>query len=147
MRAVKRSALVAQSSERLFALINDIEAYPRFVPWCTSARIESRTDTEIVATLGIKRGPLKTEFTTRNTLTPPNRIGMELVRGPFQALGGEWRLTPIGSPSGAQGTKIELELRFAFANSVSALVFEPLFEQTAASLVDAFVARARAVPG
>ena len=143
MRAVKRSALVAQSSERLFALINDIEAYPRFVPWCTSARIESRADHEIVATLGVRRGPLKTEFTTRNTLVPYSRVGLELVRGPFRELSGEWRLTPIGALTGAQGTKIELELRFAFANSISALVFEPLFGETAASLVDAFVARAR----
>jgi len=142
MRAVKRSALVAQPPERLFALINDIEAYPRFVPWCTSARVESRSESEIIATLGVKRGPLKTEFTTRNTLEPCKRVVMQLVRGPFRELTGEWKLTPIG----AAGSRIELELRFAFANSVSALLFEPLFEQTAASLVDAFVARARAVP-
>jgi ribosome-associated toxin RatA of RatAB toxin-antitoxin module len=142
MRAVKRSALVAQPPERLFALINDIEAYPRFVPWCTSARVESRSASEIIATLGVKRGPLKTEFTTRNTLEPCKRVVMQLVRGPFRELTGEWKLTPIG----AAGSRIELELRFAFAHSVSALLFEPLFEQTAASLVDAFVARARAVP-
>jgi len=143
MRAVKRSALVAQPPERLFALINDIEAYPRFVPWCTSARIESRTETEIVATLAVRRGPLKTEFTTRNTLEPFSRISMQFVRGPFREFNGEWRLTPIG----VTGSRIELELRFAFANSVSALIFEPLFEQTAVSLVDAFVARARSSPG
>ena len=69
-------------------------------------------------------------------------VGMEHVRGPFRTLQGRWTLTPIG----AAGTRIELSLRFAFANALTAAVFEPLFEQTASSLVDAFVARARAIP-
>ena len=43
MREVKRSALVSQPPAKLFALINDIESYPRFLPWCTHARVESRT--------------------------------------------------------------------------------------------------------
>src|SRR6185437_17015893 len=66
MREVKRSALVAQPPSRLFALINDIESYPRFLPWCTHARVQSRTEREIVATIGVKKGPLHGEFTTRN---------------------------------------------------------------------------------
>ena len=79
MREIKRSALVAQPPSRLFALINDIESYPRFLPWCTHARVESRTEREIVATLGVKQGPLHGEFTTRNELEPDKRILMHLV--------------------------------------------------------------------
>jgi ribosome-associated toxin RatA of RatAB toxin-antitoxin module len=140
MREVKRSALVAQPPARMFALINDIDRYPEFVPWCTHARVESRSEREIVATIGVKRGALHTEFTTRNRLEPDTRITLELVRGPFSELHGEWRLTPIGEG----GCRVELVLRFALANRLSAVVFEPLFEATAATLVDAFVARARA---
>lgn len=139
MREVKRSALVAQRPERMFALINDIERYPEFVPWCSRAQVQSRTEQEIVATLAIKRSVLQTEFTTRNTLTPTNQIHMALVSGPFRKLEGVWRLTPIGDT----GTRIELELRFEFDNVLSSAIFEPLFESTAGSLVDAFVARAR----
>jgi ribosome-associated toxin RatA of RatAB toxin-antitoxin module len=124
----------------MFALINDIESYPAFVPGCTHARVESRTPSEIVATIGVRRGPLRAEITTRNALDPDRRVTMTLVRGPFSELEGEWKLTPVG----AEGCKVELFMRFAFANPMSAVVFEPLFEQTAASLVDAFVGRARA---
>jgi ribosome-associated toxin RatA of RatAB toxin-antitoxin module len=141
MREIKRSALVAQPPGRMFALINDIESYPEFVPGCTSAHIESRSDREIVATMAVKRGAMRAEFTTRNELEPDTRIGMKLVRGPFRELEGEWLLAPIG----ASGCRVELTLRFAFANSLAGLVLEPLFEATAASLVDAFVARARAL--
>ena len=141
MRQVTRSALVAQPPSRMFALINDIERYPEFVPGCTHARIESRTPTEIIATLGVKRGPLQTELTTRNTLDLDKRVTMTLVRGPFRELEGEWRLAPVGT----DGCRVELYMRFAFANRMSGLLFEPVFEETASSLVDAFVARARAL--
>jgi ribosome-associated toxin RatA of RatAB toxin-antitoxin module len=141
MRQVTRSALVAQPPGRMFALINDVERYPDFVPGCTHARIESRTPTEIIATIGVRRGPMQAEITTRNTLEPDRRITMTLVRGPFRELEGEWKLTPVGEA----GCKVELFMRFAFANRMSGLVLEPIFEQTATSLVDAFVARARAL--
>ena len=142
MREVKRSALVPQSPSRMYTLINDIESYPSFVPWCTHARVESRTESEIVATLGVKRGPLRAEFTTRNVLQPETAVIMHFVRGTlFKMLEGEWRLTPISDV----GSRIELTMRFAFSNSLSGLLFEPLFEETAASLVDAFVKRARSL--
>lgn len=139
MREVKRSALVAQPPSRLFALINDIESYPRFLPWCTHARVESRTESEIVATIGVKQGPLHGEFTTRNELEPDKRILMHLVKGPFKTLEGQWLLTPIG----ADGCRVELSMRFAFKNAFSAVMFEHKFAETVGSLLDAFVARSR----
>lgn len=125
----------------MFALINDIESYPQFLPWCSGARVHSRSDTEIVASLDVQRGPLRASFTTRNELEPDKRVRMHLVEGPFRTLEGEWMLTPIGE----DGCRVELALRFAFANPVSAALFEPLFEETAGSLVEAFVSRARAM--
>jgi len=141
MREVRRSATVQQPPARIYELINDIEAYPQFVPGITHARVESRSKDDIVATLGVRRGPLQTEFTTRNELEPDKRIFMRLLRGPFKTLEGEWTLTPVGRG----GCRIDLVIRFAFASRLSGVLFEPLFQETAASLVDAFVARALAV--
>jgi ribosome-associated toxin RatA of RatAB toxin-antitoxin module len=139
MREVKRSALIAETPARMYALINDIESYPQFVPWCTAARIDARKEGEVVATLNIKRGPLKAEITTRNLLEPDKRVLMQFVSGPFRVLEGLWTLTPLGD----LGCRVELEMRFEFSNRVTSALFEPLFEDTAASLVDAFVKRAR----
>ena len=139
MREVKRSALIAESPDRMYELINDIERYPEFVPWCTASRVESRKKGEVVATLTIKRGPLRAEFTTRNLLEPGKRVLMQFVSGPFSVLEGLWTLTPLGD----LGCRVELEMRFEFANRVAGTLFAPLFEDTAASLVDAFVKRAR----
>ena len=142
MREVKHSALVGKPPGLLFALINDIESYPQFLPWCTHSKVQSRSESEIIATIGVKRGPLQGELTTRNELEPDRRILMHLVSGPFRTLEGEWLLTPIGN----EGCRAELNMRFAFKSSLSAILFEHQFAETATSLVDAFVARARAQP-
>jgi ribosome-associated toxin RatA of RatAB toxin-antitoxin module len=141
MKEVRRSALVGHSPAQIFALIADVEAYPSFLPWCTAARIDERSAGQVVATLGLKRGPLHAEFTTRNTLEADRSIAMTLVRGPFRTLEGIWTLAPVGDA----GCKVDLSLRFEFANRLTAAVLTPIFEETAASLVDAFVARARSV--
>ena len=163
MREIKHSALVAQPPRRLFDLINDIDSYPTFIPWCTHAKVLSRSDREIVATIGVKRGPLNSEFTTRNALEPDRRILMHLVNGPFKVLEGEWLLTPITSAaappaadsgvgatavgvSGGAGCKVQLTMKFAFKNPLTAVLFEQKFAETGSSLIDAFVARARALP-
>lgn len=143
MREVTRSALVALPPERLYALITDIERYPEFVPGCGHARVESREGDEVVATLGVQRRALNTEFTTRNTLDPPRSVTMRLVRGPFKTLEGVWSVRPVGEA----GCEVSLRLRFEFSNPFSGALLTPIFEETAASLVDAFVARARSLSG
>jgi ribosome-associated toxin RatA of RatAB toxin-antitoxin module len=141
MREVIRSALVANSAAQLYALIVDVDRYPQFLPWCVASRIEQRTADSMVASLSIRRGPLRAEFTTRNALTLDRTVGMTLVSGPFRSLEGLWTLTPLGE----DGCRVERRMRFEFANRVSAALLEPVFDETAASLVDAFVVRAREV--
>ncbi|HWZ63723.1 MAG TPA: type II toxin-antitoxin system RatA family toxin [Steroidobacteraceae bacterium] len=142
MREVKRSALVNSSPARLFELINDIESYPQFLPWCTHARVAARSPQEIVATIGVRQGSLQGEFTTRNTLEADRSIHMQLVNGPFRELDGLWLLTPVQGG----GCRVEFTVRFAFRNPLTGLLLEPKFAATIASLVDAFVARSRGQP-
>lgn len=146
MRQIKRSALVSETPARMFELINDIERYPQFVPWCSRAEVLERSEREIVARLTIRRGPLRTSFTTRNELTADSSVSMRLVEGPFRMLEGLWTLRPIAGPdTAALGCRVELEMKFEFANVVTAALLEPAFEQSVAQLVDAFVRRARSL--
>ena len=120
MREVKRSALIAETPARMYALVNDIERYPEFVPWCTAARVDARKEGEIVATLTIKRGPVKSEFSTRNLLEPDKRVLMQFVSGPFRVLEGLWTFTALGD----LGCRVELEMRFEFVNRLTNALFE-----------------------
>lgn len=143
MRRLSRQALVPYTPEQMFALVDDIPSYPKFLPWCRSAEVLERTESEVIARLDVHKGPLHARFTTRNRLEPPGHIRLEFVEGSFRTLEGEWRFTAIAD----KGSRIELVLAFAFANPVNAWLLEPVFEHTCSSLVDAFVARARALNG
>lgn len=145
MRQVRRSALVAATPARMFELINEVERYPEFVPGCVASEVLSRTPTEIQARLTVARGPLRTAFTTRNSLTPDRQIRMELIEGPFRSLLGLWTLTPVTKPGSDQvvGCRVSLVLDFETKGGLAGLALGPLIERTASSLVDAFAARAR----
>lgn len=139
MRTVERSALVPHSPEQMFALVQDIERYPEFVPWVARATVLSRSPTEVVGRLEMERAGLRETFTTRNLLQPPHRLELKLLEGPFKYLDGVWNFEAIGD----RGTKIALVMRFEFANPMASLLLSRSFEKSCNQLVDAFVARAR----
>jgi ribosome-associated toxin RatA of RatAB toxin-antitoxin module len=142
MREVTRSALVARTPALLYRLVEEVERYPEFVPGCTLAEVLERSENEMLARLAVRRGVLRTEFTTRNTLDPGRSVHMQLVEGPFRVLQGHWSFTPVAS----NGCRIEFALRFEFASALKSALFEPLFEETAGSLVRAFAVRAQSLP-
>ncbi len=137
-----RTSLVARSPEVMYRLVDDIERYPEFVPGCSSAQVLARSSQEVVARLSVRRGPLRTQFTTRNRLDPGHSVQMQLVEGPFKVLEGSWTFTPVAS----NGCRVEFKLRFQFASALKSALFEPLFEEAQAELVRAFVARAQSLP-
>lgn len=137
-----RTSLVARPARVVYEVVNDIERYPEFVPGCTAAQVLERSGQQVVARLAVKRGPLHTHFTTRNTLDPGRSVHMQLVEGPFKVLEGSWTLTPAGE----QGCRIDFRLRFQFSNPIKSALLEPLFEQMQSDLVRAFVVRAQQMP-
>jgi ribosome-associated toxin RatA of RatAB toxin-antitoxin module len=139
MREIARSALIAQTPAAVFALVADVPSYPQFVPGCSAAAIIDRDADSLLARLQVHKGPLTTHFTTRNRYTPNERIHMELVEGPMSTLQGDWTFTPVGE----NGCRIELKLRYEFANAFKAAIFEPVIEGIAGAMVEAFVARAQ----
>lgn len=143
MRKVKRSALVPHSAKEMFELVDDVEAYPEFLPWCNDAQVQTRTDDTVVATLELHRGSVSKHFTTRNTRRPYEAIDMALIDGPFRHLDGGWRFRDISG----EGCEVSLELEFEFDNRVVDMVFGRFFEDTLKALVDAFTGRAAAVYG
>jgi len=142
VRDLTRSALVARPPQLLYRVVEEVERYPEFVPGCTLAQVLERDGNVVVARLAVSRGVLNTEFTTRNLMDPNRSIHMQLVEGPFRLLQGHWSFTPVAS----NGCRIEFALQFEFSNLLKSALFEPLFEQTAAALLRAFVARAQSLP-
>lgn len=143
MHKVNRSALVPYTAHEMFSLVDDVESYPEFVPWCSDATIESRSGDSIVATLELHKGPVSQHFTTRNTRRGSEAIDMELVGGPFRQLSGGWRFRDIEG----QGSRVSLELEFEFNSKLVDMMFGTFFKDAGDSMVDAFTTRAREVYG
>lgn len=141
MRKVNRSALVPFTAAQMFSLVDDIESYPHFLPWCSDAIVESRSEDTVVATLELHKGPVRKRFTTRNSFKEFEWIDMELVGGPFHHLEGGWRFQELEG----QGCKVLLELDFQFENRLVDVMFGRFFKDAGDALVDAFTRRARDV--
>lgn len=142
MTTVSKNALVRYSAAEMYALVNDIESYPQFLPWCRSARLLSRQPDEVRATLELARGGIQKSFTTLNRMQPNKMIEIRLIDGPFRHLNGFWRFDDLAE----QASKVSLDMDFEFAPLLD-MVLGPVFHPIANSLVDAFHQRAVAVYG
>ena len=147
MREIQRSALVPYTPAQMFALVDDFERYPEFLPWVSAASIIERTETERVGRLEMARAGLREQVTTRNVVTPPGRMEMRLLDGPFRILEGVWTFDAVGEAEAPRGTRVGLVFRFEFKSRVTDLLLASKFASSCDTLVDAFAKRARAVYG
>lgn len=138
MYQVERSALVMHPAAHLSELVNDVDRYQEFLPWCGGARVLSRDDRGYTASVDIAFKGLKKSFTTRNTMVDDQRMEMVLVDGPFSDLSGTWTFKAI-SP---EASRISLSLSFGFSNRVVEAAVGPVFRLIADSMVESFCRRA-----
>jgi len=146
---VSRSALLPYSAESVFDIVNDVSKYPEFLPWCSAVEILESNDHEIVAELSVRARGVQQTFTTRNILTLPEKIELQLVAGPFEELSGSWCFKKLGDD---EGCRIELLLNFQLSGVRSLLgasflgsPFARVFTGAADKMVDAFCERANAL--
>ena len=143
MRKASRSALVPYSADQMFTLVEYVEDYPDFLPWCDAVEVHLREGNVIEATLELHRSGVSKTFRTRNTSIPGERMDIVLVSGAFRHLSGGWTFDQLGDA----GCKVALALEFKFASPMLDIVFGHFFEETCNSLVDAFVQRANVIYG
>ena len=143
MTTVEKSALVRFSAKKMFDLVDDIEAYSQFLPWCSESRILKRDGNLVEAELKVARGGFYKVFSTRNTLIGDEAIRMSLIKGPFSSLEGVWTFQPLREDA----SKIALNLEFEMSGKLSNLAFGAVFNQICNSMVGAFSQRAKTIYG
>ncbi len=138
MVVIDRSALLGHDAAEIYALVDDVESYPRFLPWCDGAQVRLQGGLRSTATIHINFHGIRQQFTTENVSEPSGAISMKLVSGPFRRLQGQWRFTPLGD----QACKVEFHLEYEIASRVLERAIGPVFQHIANTLMDAFSARA-----
>ena len=143
MAVVEKSVLIEHTASEMFKLVDDVEHYPVFLPWCGGIDVLERTDTLTVATLHINYQGIKANFTTENEKVFPTSMNLRLRQGPFQNLDGHWRFTPLGETA----CKVEFRLHYEFSNKILEKAVGPVFRHIATTFIDSFVKRAKEAHG
>jgi ribosome-associated toxin RatA of RatAB toxin-antitoxin module len=144
MTHIKNTSTVNYSAQQMYDLVNDIEAYPEFLPWCKSAHIEKSDAHSMTASLEISKGPINSTFTTKNSLDPGKKITLDLVAGPFKTLKGIWEFTSFESE---QSCCVTFQVEFSFSNLPMRLLLQPVMQLIAENMLNAFITRAEKTYG
>jgi ribosome-associated toxin RatA of RatAB toxin-antitoxin module len=151
MKHVRKSVLLWYSPQEMVELVNGIERYPEFLPWCEHAELVEQHDDGVTARLSLAYMGVRHAFTTRNVHSvrdTTHAVTVALVDGPFSALDGTWLFKPLARAGGEHSAcKIEFDLRYAFASPALEAVVSPVFDRVADTFVDSFVRRAEEVYG
>lgn len=143
MRKVSRSALVPYSAEQMYVLVEDVESYPQFLPWCGNATLHWRDGDVLEGSVEMHVAGLRRRFRTRNRMREYEAIEMELVDGPFSHLSGGWQFKSLDH----LGCKVSLQVEFEIESRTTNRLLGRYFEDICNSLVDAFVRRAEGIYG
>lgn len=141
MTRVEKSALVKFSAQQMFDLVNDIESYPQFLPWCNGSRILKREGNIVEGEISISKAGFEKKFSTRNTLDYGKKMTVELLDGPFSHLSGEWNFLALREDA----SKITLDLDFEMSGLLANLAFGAVFNQICNTMVSSFTSRAKEV--
>ena len=131
------------SPEQMYDLVADVDRYPEFLPWCTGARVRTRTETELVADLTIGFGPFRESFTSRVVLDHPRHVTVKYENGPFRYLNNKWTFDP--APAG--GCTVSFFVDFEFRSRLLQAAIGVVFNEAVRRMVNAFLGRARTVYG
>lgn len=143
MKKIVRTALLPYSAHQVYDLVNDVNRYPEFLPWCGGAEVIAESETSMQAGVVIAKAGIKQKFVTNNHLVPGKRIEMHLQDGPFKYLKGEWQFKVLDKDA----CKIQFEIEFEFSNALLNMTVGPIFEQIASTMVDSFSQRAKQIYG
>ncbi len=139
MRNIRKEAIVPETAQQMYDLVDRVEDYSNFLPWCSKTIVHHRTPDEVQASITVNAAGFEKSFTTKNRLQPGKMIEIRLLDGPFKHLEGFWLFEDV-----AQGSRVLLDLEFELAGGLFSFAFDPVFNQVASTLVDAFVNHAKA---
>ena len=122
----------------IFNLINDVENYPSFLPWCINTEVNRETSDRMVGKIYISKNFIKWAFTTKNKIVEEKSIELSLVDGPFKNLDGKWSFTKIDE----NNSKVSLEINYEFKNSLIEISIEPIFTSIMNSILQSFIDQA-----
>jgi ribosome-associated toxin RatA of RatAB toxin-antitoxin module len=143
MAVVEKSVLIEHNAAQMFELVDRVEDYPKFLPWCGGTELHERSATQTTATIRISYHGIRSSFSTINDKDIPHWMSIRLRDGPFKKMDGGWRFTPLGDAA----CKVEFRLHYEFSSKLLEKALGAVFSRIISTFVESFVKRAEEVYG
>ena len=138
MDYINKSEEINVSHELIFSLINNVEDYHTFLPWCSDSKIISDNGVKMLAEIEISKNFINWKFSTENTYDLNKKINIKLIDGPFNHLDGYWEFKKIDN----YNTIVDLYLEYKFDSRLIELSIKPIFSNIMSSILDSFISEA-----
>ncbi len=138
MKKIYKEEEINVSVPIIFNLINNIEQYPNFLPWCTKTEVTNEFENINIGKIFISKSFINWSFSTKNTVEQNKSISLSLIDGPFDELDGRWLFKKIDD----NNTHVSLEINYKFKNSLIELSIEPIFTTIMNSILESFIDQA-----
>ena len=141
--AITRSVLVPYSAREMYDLVCDVARYREFLPGCISSELLAAGDAEVIGRMAFTRLGMTQHLISRNQLTPPSRIDIEHVEGPFEHLKAHWQFDALQE----KACKVTFSMEFAVGQRFVQFAVGAAVQQGANDTVEAFRKRAEQIYG
>jgi len=131
---IKKEAIVLKDIDTVFNIVNRVDLYKNFIPYCIESKILNENSTQMQAKLDFDIKGIKTSFSTENQIKKNEFIKMKLIEGPFKYLDGEWSFKQVENK-----TIIYLNLNYEAKNKIIEFTVGKSIEKITNILVKSFV--------
>jgi len=145
MPTYSETKILKYEPEQMFDLVADVNSYPKFLPWCSAARIHSRNMIEknevLEADLVISFKVFREKFASKVTLMrSENQIVTEYIDGPFKRMHSTWSFKAVEN-----GSEVTFYVDFEMKNAVLQKIVGVVFNEAMQRVLSAFENQAKAL--
>ncbi|MEC8996196.1 MAG: type II toxin-antitoxin system RatA family toxin [Pseudomonadota bacterium] len=138
MDYIKKEESINIDIETIFTLVNQVDKYSDFLPWCNGSKIISNENNIMIGEISVSKNLVKWTFTTENHYIDNEKIQLKLLDGPFKSLNGLWSFSRVDKNT----TIVNFVLEYEFSNKIIELSIKPVFTSIMTSILDSFISEA-----
>lgn len=143
MPGIRETRRLPYSCDQMFDLVADVGRYAEFLPWVVAVRVNSDTESEMIADLLVGFKAIREKFTSRVQKHRPDHINVHYVDGPLRDLDNSWTFRPTVDG----GCEVDFAVDFTFRNPVFEALAGQYFDRAFRRMVEAFERRAEELYG
>ena len=134
LKTYSRTFSVSKPIDEVFNVLNDVEDYQSFIPFCSESKIIKQTETVIKASLVLSFLNTSSEFISENKFKKNEFINMEFVKGPFRSFHAKWLFDSISENK----TDLTFKMSYSISNPITELMFSKNIDVVSQRIVEAF---------